>query len=502
MKRWLLFCLTLLLLGCQPVSGTPDAQESVSEGDIQRLSPAYTPTPEPTPLPTLAPTPDVPGGDPSSALLPDFAEEAAAGESTRYFLDMELTPGGEGMNLRGVARVRYTNTSSEAIHTLAFLLLPNLNQTAPVMTAGPAMVDGSLFPVVMAEDGTSFTVELEHALSSGAMLDVSIPFSMSAALGDGVFYMDAPYPLIPRFEDGWQTTLSPYARMMASAPVAQVEMVIRAPADLDVVLSGSVVEESREDDEQVIHAVSGPVRIVALAVGEFSEVTRSAGDVLLRAWMLPGHEEEADAILRAAETMVSLLGEAWTPYPYAELDLVDVPGGGATAAGIAPLETVGTNTVLDEALLAVVTQWTAGMLGSDVVEEAWVSESLTYFARSLYDESRFGIGAGTGYLTNLRAELRSDGNPALPLGQRALTFETSAAYTLAMGYKGALFLETLRWEMGRTAFDAFLETLFQDTRFGFVREDDLELYAADACSCDLDAVFHLWVHNGGELPTP
>ena len=500
MKQVLLACLVLLVAGCQPASGQLATLESNAEGDIQRLSPAYTPTPAPTPLPTLPPTPPAPDSDETAALLPGNPGDVLLHDAPHYWLTLTLDAGEGVYTLQGTARIRYTNTSGEPLHTLAFLLPP----ASDTMRAGPIMVDGILLPIQYAEDGHSFSVDLPRALSTETMIDITVPFELDVAPSDGVLYVEAPAPLIPRYDDVWQTTVSPYANGAGNMPLARFDMVIDAPADLECAVTGVVVErESGGDGRQMLHAVSGPARLIAVAAGTFVEVERMAGEVLLRAWMLPEHEEEAEVVLQAADRMLALLGEQWVPYPYAELDLVDVPGWwGDGAAGIVPLGAAGTNTVVDEVLTAVATQWTAGLLGSDSIQQPWIREALTLFARVKYDEERFGVGAGTGYLTNLRAALREEGDAERALDQSALDFDTMEIYMIDAGYKGALFLESLRWTMGRSAFNAFLQSLFLENRFGFVSGQELQRVAEEACACDLRSLFELWVWEGGPLALP
>jgi len=501
MKRILLLCLVLLLVaGCQS-SGPADELTGTPRG-TQSLPPAHTPTAVPTPLPTLAPTPEMLEPDYSSALLPG-AEISLEG-APRYQIDLAVDFSSSGVVMDGMVRIRYTNEGSRALKTLVFMLVPNQFQTEPVMTTGSVLVDGELHAGELSPDGTALTVVLNHALSPGAVVDVSIPYRIETGLSGGVLFLSAPYPLLPRHDGEWNASLSPYGTGGRGFPVAYYDVQIVLPEELSLAASGTEVgHETAEDGLQYIRVIAGPLRLFAFAAGRFEEATRVVGEVELRVWTLTGHSEDAAAVLASAAEQLTLLGSLWGEYPFRELDFVDVPQSAAQGfPGVARIGTFGTNTVVADVLDTVTQQWTSALVGSDPIEEPWVGEALTGYARALYEENRSSVGAATGFLSDLRAVLRDSPAFERPIGQAAADFASFSEYTVLARYKGALFLEALRWEIGSSAFFAFLEDFFRENRFGFVSGEDVQAAVEAACSCDLTDIFDVWVWKGGELPIP
>ncbi|MBN2556115.1 MAG: hypothetical protein JXA97_09290 [Anaerolineales bacterium] len=501
MKQIVLVCLTLLLAaGCQ--SSAPSAELTGTPRGTQSLPPAHTPTAAPTPLPTLIPTLELLEPDPSRALLPG-AEAAFEGEP-RYQIDMAVGFSSSGAVIDGTARILYTNQGGQALKTLVFMLLPNQFQEEPVMTAGSILVDGELHAGVLSPDGTALTVVLNHALSPGGVVDVSIPYRIETGLSEGVLFLPAPYPLLPRNDGEWHESLSPYASGGRGFPVAHYDVQIVLPEELSLAASGTEVgQEPAGNGLQRRRVIAGPVRLFTFAAGRFEEATQTVGDVELRVWTRPGHSEDAAAVLASAAEQLTLLGSLWGDYPFRELDFVDVPRSAAQGfPGVALIGTFGTNTVLVDVLDTVTQQWTSALVGSDPIEEPWVGEAMTGFARTLYEENRNSVGAATGYLSDLRAVLRDSPDPDRPIGLAAEDFTSLSDYLVLARYKGALFLEALRWEIGPTAFFAFLEAVFTEYQFGFVSGEDVQAAVEAACSCDLTDVFDDWVWTGGELMTP
>ena len=345
---------------------------------------------------------------------------------------------------------------------------------------------------------------MRHALSPGAVVDVSLPFSVNTPLVEGALFLPAPYPLLMTPALAAEAAVSPYAGPLVPAAVGYHQFDLTLPEGLQLVTPGLQGDpELLEGGLQRVEAEPGLVRAPALAAGVFEETGLTAGEVQLHAWTLPAHSVEAESLLEDAAAQMDILGGFWGVYPYTELHLVDVPGRPAQGwPAMLVVGTFGTNTALEAVLQGVAQQWTVGLTASDPLEEPWISEAFTLYANALYYENALGIGAATGFLSDVRAVLRESGLAAEPVGQPADAFDSPTQYTLLTGYKGALLLESLRWQMGRTAFFTFMADVFEQHRFGWISGDDLQAAAEQACACSLDDLFDLWVREGGPLDTP
>ena len=90
---------------------------------------------------------------------------------------------------------------------------------------------------------------------------------------------------------------------------------------------------------------------------------------------------------------------------------------------------------------------------------------------------------------------REGGRPngvAPGIGASALDYGSWAAYRGPVYYRGALFLEALRREMGDDAFFAMLRAYVLEHRFGIATTGDLAATAERFAERPLDDLFRLW----------
>ncbi|HEY48199.1 MAG TPA: M1 family metallopeptidase [Anaerolineae bacterium] len=506
---------------------TPSLEATQTEmGDLntpistRALPPESTPTITLTPLPTLPPTPEAEIADQTMALQPQFAEDVESfPNATRYWIEVtvDIDPSGEKARLMGLARIRFHNPLDVGLQDLVLMLWPNDSQYQATMTAGPALIDGQLVASEEVLDGLALRMDLPHALPARGSLDISIPFWIEAGkmhrgspqrfgIAEDVFVAPTFYPLVPRLVDGeWQVEAPPAMGDRTNSDTAFYQVEITAPANLTLVASGTEIErdESEEGTQRVLY-VTGPMRDFAFALGDLEMESRKVGDVVLQVWAISEHVDDLDKVLDAAAVQFRLLSELIGPYPYVELDLVDAPGayGGIEYPGLVFIGTMGSLHVIRPTIHEVAHQWFYGLIGDDQLYEPWLDEAAATYAEALYYEHVVGVGQATGFLTDLRDMLRQHPDPSKPIGLSVAEYGTWGENQLFIYYKGALFFDALRRELGDQVFFEFLQMYFQRYRYGFVGSGDFQTAAEEACGCDLDALFDLWVYQGGELPVP
>jgi len=488
---------------------------------VNRSLPAtFTPTASATAIPPIPATPAISAGSQQSALLPDFAADADAfPNATRYDIevDVDFSPGSAEAQIEGIARIRFINPLEQNISHIVLMLWPNDDQYQAHMQTGSALVEGErTFPKSIL-DGKALRLDLRPSLASGESVDFSIPFSLEIGtihdlapkrmgITEGVLIAPTFYPLIPRLVDGkWDTYTAPPAEDTTNSEVAFYSVRITAHESLAVVATG--VENARNttpEGKQQIDFHSGPVRDFAFAVGPLVTTSRSSAGITLNAWTLPQHNSNAQTVLQAAGIQVELLGEIMGPYPYRELDLVDAPNAfeGIAYPGLVFIGNMGTNWVTESTVRGVAHQWFYGLLGNDQMREPWLDEATASFATALYYERAYGLGQGTGYLSDIRAILRSHPDSTQPIGLDIAGYENESDYRTFLQLKGALFLEALRNKLGTYRFNAFLSSLFTQYRYAMMNTEDFQDIAEAICACDLQELFDLWVYEGGEVIPP
>jgi hypothetical protein len=510
-------------LACQllTIPGLPEFPAPPAS-TVPTVAPATHP-PTATRLPlSIPPTIVIPPAaevDPAQALLPEFASDADQfPDQTRYWIDtaIEFVSGELRATLRGQARLRYVVPEGETIDSIPLMLWPNDPQYDSVMTAGPALVNGTLVEGETDLGGIVLWLSLTEPAGAGDVLDISLPFEIEAGgpiggfapkrfgITEGVLAAPTAYPLVPRRIDGaWQVETAPPGGDTTNSDIASYQVDLTVPEDLALAASGVAVESIVNGDGTVTaRYLTGPMRDFAFALGPFQSSEDIVDGVVVRAWALPEHSQDADEMLDAATRQLGILNDLIGPYPYVELDVVDVPGafGGIEYPGIVFIGTLGTSWLVEPTVHEVAHQWFYGLIGDDQLHEPWLDEALATYAEVLYYEEIGQRGAAAGLLSQFRSWVRSHPDPTLPIGRGVGEYPDPDAYALFVYGKGALFLDALRGEIGEEAFDEFLRIYFEQQRYGFATGEEFQQSAETACGCDLDALFDLWVWVGGEIP--
>lgn len=498
-----------------------DRRNATSTPLVNRPLPATsTPTPSPTAIPSIPATPTISEGSQQSVLLPEFVDDVEAlPYATRYDIDLKVDfqPGSSDARIEGVARIRFVNPLDQNLSNIVLMLWPNDDQYQAQMQTGSVLVEGQLSSPKPILEGKALRLELRPSLAPSESVDFSIPFTLEVntinaatpkrlGITEGVLIAPTFYPLIPRLVNGkWDAYEAPSAGDTTNSDIAFYAVGITAPDNLSVVTTG--VEHSRialADGKQRIQFLSGPVRDFAFAIGELEISSRISSDVIVNVWTLPQHVSSAQTVLRAARIQVDLLSENIGPYPYRELDLVDAPNAfeGIEYPGLVFIGTMGTNWATIPTVHEVAHQWFYALIGNDQIQEPWIDEALATYATALYYEGAFGLGQGTGYLSDIRATVRAHPDSAQPIGLGVSEYVNDSDYVTFVYLKGAMFLEALRNKLGTSLFDDFLSTLYTQYRYNVLSAEDFQTAAEASCSCDLQSLFDLWVYEGGDVFPP
>ena len=476
--------------------------------------PSATPRFTPTPLPTLAPTIEATtGGQQTEAMLPEFEGDALLfPDATRYWIDVvvEFDPLRESATVEGQTRIQYTNPHNEPLSEIALMLWPNDPQYRAEAQAGPALIDGELVAPRVELDGLARRYELPEPLKPGATLDLSVPFTVSTAglidqgnvhrfgITEGVLFAPTFYPLVPRLLDGeWDVRTAPPGGDTTVSDVSFYQVRITAPPEQSLAATGAEVDRDR-----AVTYVSGPARDFAFALGPFITQEREVDGVAVRGWALEEHEADLAVMVGSAATQLALLNDLIGPYPYTELDLVDVPGafGGIEYPGLVTVGTLGGENVIDPTVHEVGHQWFYGLIGDDQLEEPWLDEAAATYTQVLYHEEASRRGYATGMLAFFRDLIREHPNPDLPIGLPVEDYDSQLDYGLFVYRKGALFFDALRAELGDDLFFEFLRSYLDQFRYDIATAAEFQAAAEEICGCDLDSLFDLWVFEGGEPP--
>jgi len=441
-------------------------------------------------------------------------------DATQYLIDIRVSfdPNRMQAAIEGEVSIFFTNPLDEALREFALMLWPNEEQYESEMDAGPVTIAGQQIQPSFTSSRLVMSFDLPSPLAPGASISMSLPFSLQASgpiggwnpqrlgITEGVFIAPSFYPLVPRLIDGeWQVDDPPYGGDTTNSDIAFYDVRITSPAEFELTASGVEIERLDNDDgTRSQRFVTGPMRDFAFAIGPFQRSTREAGDVTLVGWVLPQHAGDNSRMLRAASIQMRALERLVGTYPYPELDLVDAPDafGGIEYPGLVYIGTVGTSWLIEPTVHEVAHQWFYALIGNDQLEEPWLDEAAATYSEVLYYEEAGSVGLATSLLDSWRAQLRSHPLRKTPIGLPIGGYESQWDYSLFVYLKGALFLEELRLQLGDDVFFDFMRAYFNAFRYGFPSGLDFQRSAEQACGCDLNALFDLWVYEGGEIFIP
>jgi hypothetical protein len=507
----------LLVAACTVVPSDPNGTPESTSADI-------TPVPSEvdltrTPPPAAQATPIFSQLNQELAMRGSYSADVAALQGIPVYqlsIEVDFNPAMDQAAIVGHMLLAFEAPGEEALTRFPLMLWPNNEQYQSEMTITSAIVNGYVAEPQADPQAPAIWLDLYQPVEPGQDVTTSVAFEIEVfEVGEaapkrfgivpgGVLIAPTFYPLLPRWlEDGWEVEQAPSGGDTTNSEVAFYEWEISAPAELGLAASGAEVDRQETDDgRQLLRLATGPVRDVAFALGPFEVLTDEVGDIQLRAWVLEEHLQEGLDMLQAAklqmETMIDWVG----PYPYTELDLVDAPGafGGIEYPGLVYIGTLGTEWLIEPTVHEVAHQWFYGLIGDDQLDEPWLDEAAATYAEALYFERASFNATRTNFLADLRGVVRQRTTAEMPIGLPIDEYPSARDYAIIVYLKGALFFDELRLRLGEQGFKAFLQSYFNQYRYAVATSEDFQQTAEAVCECDLQALFDLWVYEGGPIP--
>lgn len=287
---------------------------------------------------------------------------------------------------------------------------------------------------------------------------------------------------------------------------------VTAPEELVLVTTGTEVSRTLDGDQATTQLVSGPVRDFTMVLDDDYEATSVEVDgTTVTSWYNPEHADGGRAVLRFGSQALELYNELFGPYPYEEMDLVDLTvRNGAAGVEFPQLMFIGGAYYDDfepgsdgrptflETIVAheVAHQWWYGLVGNDQYQHAFIDEGLTsyvttdvYYER-LYDAQVAGREVVNQLETPYVRRLTNGGDEIAD--QPTDDFPSESAYGITVYDKAALGFGAVRDEIGDEAFFAALNAYYQANRFDVATPDDLLAAFETASNEQLDNLWRHW----------
>jgi aminopeptidase N len=286
----------------------------------------------------------------------------------------------------------------------------------------------------------------------------------------------------------------------------RLELIV--PEPMSVVASGELVEKSP--------AGLGRTRFVWLerrphstylfgfAAGEFTEATLPAGHTALRLLGVDLPAAELERRFRPSEGMLRFLeSKATLRLPRPIYTQILVPGSQAqekssfSLIGRDELDPILSDPTEDWVIVhELAHQWWGNLITCKDWSHFWLNEGITSFMVAAYKEQRWGASAYERELALFRRRHQAAVDAKFDVKLTFAGAYPSLRMKRAITYsKAALFLHTLRQELGDDAFWAGLGRFTRERAGQSVESRDFEQDVTKATGRDLSSLFQTWVYD-------
>lgn len=537
-----------------PVQAVPFPMPRQAEEDAptatprpaQEDAPTATPrraTPEPEPSATSASGGDssasppaaagpLPEGDVAASLVP--GSRAALTERPdvpTYEISAVLDP--QQHTITGEQRVTLTNTEDAALEAIYFRLSINAaHYDEGEITVSDVRVNGAPVEPVLEVDDTALKLPLAAPLAPGERAEIELRFAATVPEGgggyglfseqDGTFMLYNWHPELAVYEDGgW--LLNPIADQgdPTNTDVANYVVTFAAPEGYTVINSGVAATSGGQNAPAPTFVAALTRNFVVVASDQFENTTQQVGDTLVTSYYRANDEPGGKAVLETTVKSLELFGAQFGPYPYAELDVVEVTlGGGAAGMESTGMIMIGSDyydpaesNPLGEAgalvegvagadVLAFTTahevghQWWYSVVGNDAHTTPWLDEGLTNWSSAFYVEQVEGEAAGVLardlFMGFPYRDALSSGD--IRLDQPVDQFSAQEYGAIVYG-KGAIMYDVLREELGEATFMAFLQRYYQQHAFERVTNEEWLQTLNAVAGRDMTPFYQKWVEG-------
>ena len=474
--------------------------------------------------------------DPFADVIPSAlaTTERVAADLSAVRMDVALDPASSSIG--GTMTVDWHNAAGEPLDEVWFRLFPNADYYGEGnLAVSDVTVDGAAVTPELALGETALRVPLPRSVAPGEDAEIALRFTSIVPADStgsfGIFNHDTKhgswvladwYPVLAVYEEGSGWALPPVTSFgdPTYSPSALYDVQIAAPANLQVVATGIVTDETATGQTppsgggglggEIVtrRYVAGPARDFAIVADDDDEAkSQDAGETQVTLWTAPNlNATTRDKTLDIATHALRFYNELWGPYPSRDIDLVQVDPNGALGIawtgllfldGPALLETYGDHD--SNGLATIVAHetshlWWGILVGGDSNAHGYIQEGLATTSSLLFDEAAYGPGVAASELETWviaparRLLTAGDAVVDVPISDgQSESIRSDATYG-----KGTLGFLAIRQEIGAEAFNAALRDVA--TRYAWREMTPAELREAfeRASGKDLSSLWSHW----------
>lgn len=431
-----------------------------------------------------------------------------------YRIDVEISD--DLMYVTGREEILYTNQTGGPLDRIVLRMFPALMGAQPVVRN--VTVNGSEVKPEFTGGDSVMRVPLPTPLAADASVVISLGFEYAMPADPSGNYLIFAgtsdlitlahfYPILSVYQNGaWREDIPPKQGDILFSEAAFYLVRVHTAAGLTLVGSGSIIRRVEENSSQAVEFAAAPARDFYLAAGaDLMEMTDTSTGVEIRAYGPTGSEKATRAALETARNSITEFSRLIGSYPYTEFEVV------ATHTNALGVEYPGVTAINEELfpsdesndgstpiyLISTVAhevghQWFYNTVGDDQILEPWLDEALTQYITYRFFGAVGGASAGNGYEQSFYERWAGVDDAEIPIGLPVEAYAPDEYGAIVYG-RGPLFFIEVEEEIGRDAFDQFLQDYYAKYRWRNATRPDIESALEAACGCDLDPVFAEWV---------
>jgi hypothetical protein len=422
--------------------------------------PTYTasPIPSATPTATLTPPPTTPvTGSTTQAPPPPEASSARPNYilySTLNFADKTITTD---------QTIRYYNTTGSTLSDLVLSVQPNLYNNAFVLNTiaqdGTALTSYTL-------SGQRLTVNLNQPIPSGAATTITLNFTLNIPQksSGNVFGYDFNqinlvnwYPFIVPYRGGWILHDSmPWGEHLVY-DASDVELNIKTDSGVTLAVGAS----PEANGEWTRYRMYGARTMAISASNEFIVKETTVGNVTIRSYYFSGFQSGGDDMLIYGSESIETFSAQFAPYPHQTLSIVQSDmDDGMEYDGLVFLSTefysqyngTARSNLAVIGVHEIAHQWWYSLVGNDHALEPFLDEGLSTYSERIFFENNYPNSVSWWW------QFRVDYfDPSGYVDGSIYDYGSFRAYTDAVYFNGAHFLDEMREQMGFGNFSKFIK---------------------------------------------
>lgn len=435
---------------------------------------------------------------PYQAGLLDSQQDALALLATAPVYHIEITFSDDLRQLDGRQQIRYVNTAETTLTNLVFHLYPNLSHES--LAVYDVEVDGRPVVPQLLNQARHVQINLPHPLPPGQAAIIEMAFEWrsqpASALPAEITHLAQFHPVLAlyRAERGWDMTLPTQNLPFATAP-SFYHVRVNAPANQQIVSAGLITGRELAGNgpllRQAVTIAAGPVHTFYLAISHRFQavVSGTAGETHLNSYAFtPAQLANAQLALTLAQTAVAQYNQLFGPYPYTELDIINLPNlahayQGTAYPGVMVLEhdpflyhPDGREQMI---YFQVASQWFVPPAAASQLQNPWLADGLAAYA------SHYAYGDDRTAVNNLSQRWQSRAQSGYrSLYLPAAVHNSLGYYNLTQG-QAPLFFATLAEVFGPQTFTTYLADYVQTYRWGGADAIAFRELLTARCQCDL-----------------